>query len=89
MQNALDASTDEILNCLGDPTDVGAWKRRGLVIGDVQSGKTATYIGAVNKAADAGLQADRSPRRWYRGTAQADPVPSRRGPHRSRFLEER
>lgn len=56
VQDALDASTDEILNCLGDPTDEGSWKRRGLVIGDVQSGKTATYIGAVNKAADAGYK---------------------------------
>lgn len=56
VQAALDASTDEILNCLGDPTEAGSWKRRGLVIGDVQSGKTATYIGAVNKAADAGYK---------------------------------
>lgn len=56
VQNALDASTDEILNCLGNPLDEGSWKRRGLVIGDVQSGKTATYIGAVNKAADAGYK---------------------------------
>jgi Z1 domain len=56
VQSALDASTDEILNCLGDPTEAGPWKRRGLVIGDVQSGKTATYIGAVNKAADAGYK---------------------------------
>lgn len=56
VQNALDASTDEILNCCGDPTDEGSWKRRGLVIGDVQSGKTATYIGAVNKAVDAGYK---------------------------------
>lgn len=53
---ALDASTDEILNCMGNPADEGAWKRRGLVIGDVQSGKTATYIGAVNKAVDAGYK---------------------------------
>lgn len=53
---SLDASTDEILNCLGDPAVSGHWKRRGLVIGDVQSGKTATYLGAVNKAADAGFR---------------------------------
>lgn len=52
----LDASTSEILNCLGDPTRPGSWKRRGLVIGDVQSGKTATYLGAVNRAADAGYK---------------------------------
>ena len=56
VQTVLDASTDEILNCLGDPQLDGSWKRRGLVIGDVQSGKTATYIGAVNKAADAGYK---------------------------------
>lgn len=54
--SALDESTTEILNCMGDPADAGAWKRRGLVIGDVQSGKTATYIGAVNKAVDAGYK---------------------------------
>lgn len=53
---AIDNSTNEILNCLGDPRKVGSWSRRGLVIGDVQSGKTATYIGAVNKAADAGFK---------------------------------
>lgn len=56
VQGALDRSTDEILNCLGDPSDDGSWQRRGLVIGDVQSGKTATYIGAVNKAVDAGYK---------------------------------
>lgn len=51
---ALDESTNEILNCMGDPLTDGSWKRRGLVIGDVQSGKTGTYLGAINKAADAG-----------------------------------
>lgn len=50
------AITGEVLNCLGDPTKLGPWKRRGLVIGDVQSGKTATYLGIVNRAADAGYQ---------------------------------
>lgn len=30
--------------------------RRGLVIGDVQSGKTSTYIGLICKAADAGFK---------------------------------
>lgn len=52
----LDDSTAEIVNCAGDPSEPGAWKRRGLVIGDVQSGKTATYLGAVNRAADAGYK---------------------------------
>ena len=52
----LEESTHEILNCIGDPLTEGSWKRRGLVIGDVQSGKTATYLGAINKAADSGYK---------------------------------
>lgn len=53
---ALDNASSDVVDLLGDPTQVGSWKRRGLVIGDVQSGKTATYIGIVNKAADAGYK---------------------------------
>lgn len=52
----LDQSSSEVVDLLGDPEQSGSWKRRGLVIGDVQSGKTATYIGIVNKAADAGFK---------------------------------
>ena len=52
----LDRSLDVILDHLGDPSDDGAWSRRGLVIGDVQSGKTGTYLGLVDKAADAGYR---------------------------------
>ncbi|KRF38935.1 Z1 domain-containing protein [Terrabacter sp. Soil810] len=48
--------TDEILDLVGDPKAGGAWGRRGLVIGDVQSGKTGTYLGLFNKAADAGYR---------------------------------
>lgn len=54
--STLDGATAEILECMGDPTREGEWKRRGLVIGDVQSGKTATYLGVVNRAADAGYK---------------------------------
>lgn len=48
----------EILNCLADPNEVfdGKSVRRGLIIGDVQSGKTSTYIGMICKAADAGYK---------------------------------
>lgn len=53
---ALDHASSEVVDLLGDPNQSGSWKRRGLVIGDVQSGKTATYIGIVNKAADAGYK---------------------------------
>jgi len=48
--------TDTILDFVGDPRLGGSWQRRGLVLGDVQSGKTATYLGLFNKAADAGFR---------------------------------
>lgn len=54
--STLDRVTDEILDLLQDPTAPGSWKRRGLVIGDVQSGKTATYTALCCKAADAGYK---------------------------------
>ena len=50
----MDESTDKILEFVGDPHQDGTWKRRGLAIGDVQSGKTATYLALLNKAADVG-----------------------------------
>jgi hypothetical protein len=52
----LDELTDKILDLAGDPTKEGGWARRGLVLGDVQSGKTGTYLGLFNKAADAGYR---------------------------------
>ncbi len=47
-----------IMNCLGNPKEQFEGKRlkRGLIIGDVQSGKTATYSGLICKAADAGYK---------------------------------
>src|SRR5580704_10296441 len=38
---ALDRTTDTILGLLEDPQRDGSWDRRGLVVGHVQSGKTA------------------------------------------------
>lgn len=52
--NVLDGITDELLDLAGDPELTGTWNRRGLVMGDVQSGKTGTYTGLICKAADAG-----------------------------------
>ena len=49
----LDRSTDELLDLLGNPAEKAPWQRRGLVMGDVQSGKTASYAGLICKAADA------------------------------------
>ncbi len=51
--NELDKTTDEIMDLLGNPEQEEPFLRRGLCIGDVQSGKTSTYIGLINKAADA------------------------------------
>lgn len=48
--------TDRILGLLHDPHKEGGWERRGLVIGHVQSGKTANYIELISKAADAGYK---------------------------------
>ncbi len=52
--NSLDASTDEMMDMLGNPNSPMDFSRCGLVIGDVQSGKTSTYTALINKAADAG-----------------------------------
>lgn len=52
----LDRVTDDALDLLGDPQKPGKWKRRGLVLGDVQSGKTATYTALCCKAGDAGYR---------------------------------
>lgn len=47
---------DEILDCSGDPSKEGKWNRRGLVMGNVQSGKTQNYLGLINKAIDSGYK---------------------------------
>lgn len=47
---------ESLLDLAGDPLKEGMWDRRGLVIGDVQSGKTANYLALFNKAADAGYK---------------------------------
>lgn len=52
----LDTVTDSILRKLEDPTREGSWDRRGLVVGQVQSGKTSNYTGLICKAADAGYK---------------------------------
>lgn len=47
---------DHILDYSGDPTTPGSWARKGLVMGNVQSGKTQNYIGLINKAIDCGYK---------------------------------
>lgn len=52
----LDESTRAVLSRLEDPARPGVWSRRGLVAGQVQSGKTGHYIGLMCKAVDAGYR---------------------------------
>ena len=47
--------SDEILDLCGDPKEP-YFSVRGLVLGDVQSGKTANYTAICNKAADVGYR---------------------------------
>lgn len=57
MVQSLSDVTARILGHLQDPLSEGtSWNRRGLVIGHVQSGKTANYTGLIARAADAGYK---------------------------------
>lgn len=53
-----DETLPNLMNCLGNPNEKfeGCRLKRGLIIGDVQSGKTATYSGLICMAADAGYK---------------------------------
>lgn len=54
---SVDQVTDEIMGFLGNPKDRTGWnRRRGLVMGHVQMGKTTNYSALVSKAADAGYR---------------------------------
>ncbi len=46
----------KLMNYIGNPNSEHDFLKRGLIIGDVQSGKTSTYIGLMCKAADAGYK---------------------------------
>lgn len=49
-------TTEEVMDDLGNPRSEEPFQRRGLLLGDVQSGKTATYTAICNKATDAGYK---------------------------------
>lgn len=51
-----DSLTDRVLDHLEAPIRPGPWDRRGLVVGQVQSGKTSHYTGLICKAVDAGYK---------------------------------
>ena len=52
----LDEVTERVLGLMQDPLRDESWDRRGMVVGHVQSGKTANYAGLICKAADAGYK---------------------------------
>ena len=52
----IDRLTDRILDGVFDPRIEAIIDKRGLVVGQVQSGKTSNYTGLICKAADAGFK---------------------------------
>ncbi|MDE0533104.1 MAG: Z1 domain-containing protein [Albidovulum sp.] len=52
----LDSVTDEVLDYCGNPAVQDPWRRRGMVMGHVQSGKTTNYSALICKAADVGYK---------------------------------
>ncbi len=52
----VDNATEEVIRRLSDPTRGVAYQAKGLVVGYVQSGKTANFTGVAAKAVDAGYR---------------------------------
>jgi hypothetical protein len=52
---SIEESTRRIMNFLFDPSIPGIHQKYGLVVGKVQSGKTANYAGLIARAVDAGF----------------------------------
>ncbi|MEU0091825.1 Z1 domain-containing protein [Kribbella sp. NPDC006257] len=52
----LDQGTNSVIERLADPTRVEVKQTKGLVVGYVQSGKTANFTGVIAKAVDAGYR---------------------------------
>ncbi|MBX7452227.1 Z1 domain-containing protein [Mycolicibacterium sp. 3033] len=53
---ALDDATDQVVQRLSDPSSDDSYQSKGLVVGYVQSGKTANFAGVIAKAIDAGYR---------------------------------
>ncbi|WP_280231589.1 Z1 domain-containing protein [Nocardia cyriacigeorgica] len=52
----LNVATDNVVERLADPASAMAYQSKGLVVGYVQSGKTANFTGVIAKAVDAGYR---------------------------------
>ena len=53
---SIDRCSDRIVSLMGDPATTDPFDRRGLVVGQVQSGKTTSYAAVINKCIDAGYR---------------------------------
>jgi hypothetical protein len=53
---ALDQATTDVIQRISDPTADDIYPSKGLVVGYVQSGKTANFTGVIAKAIDAGYR---------------------------------
>ncbi|MEP0961040.1 MAG: Z1 domain-containing protein [Roseobacter sp.] len=53
---AMNEKTNLVIKYCGDPKGDAPFDRRGMVMGDVQAGKTGTYTALISKAADAGYR---------------------------------
>ncbi|MBG9586081.1 Z1 domain-containing protein [Cytobacillus firmus] len=53
---AIDETTNQIMASIGNPKSMAPFDKRGLVLGYVQSGKTANFTGLINKAYDVGYK---------------------------------
>lgn len=56
IEKSINEPTDFVMNCLANPNSGVPESSYGEVFGYVQSGKTANYIGLINKAVDAGYK---------------------------------
>ena len=54
--DAIDVATSAVVRRLADPTRPARYQAKGLVVGHVQSGKTANFTGVIAKAVDAGYR---------------------------------
>ena len=56
IKKSIDNTTDILLNSIANPLKSVAQEKRAMVVGYVQSGKTANYIGLINKALNVGYK---------------------------------
>ena len=53
---SLSVDTEKILDLAGNPNSIEPFKKKGLVVANVQSGKTSNYTGLICRAADVGYK---------------------------------